>query len=50
MNALQGRCVGLQWPGWRNQPLSGETEALHRRAMDEVAARGATPVANPFRG
>jgi len=49
-NALQGRRIGLYGPGWRDQPLSDGTEALYRRAMGELEARGAVLVADPFRG
>ena len=48
--ALQGRRLGLYGPGWRNQPLTPETAALYARAQQEVAARGATLVADPFAG
>ncbi len=48
--ALAGRRLGLYGPGWRNQPLSAETEALYARAQDEIRARGATLIADPFAG
>ncbi len=48
--ALQGRRLGLYGPGWRDQPLSDGTEALYRRAMGELEARGATLVVDPFHG
>ena len=47
---LAGRRLGLYGPGWRNQPLSAETAALYARAQDEIKARGATLVADPFAG
>lgn len=49
-HALRGKRLGLYGPGWRNQPLSAETEALYARAQGEIAARGATLVADPFAG
>ena len=48
--ALQGRRLGLYGPGWRKQPLTPETAALYARAQQEIAARGATLVADPFAG
>ncbi len=48
--ALQGKRLGLYGPGWRDQPLSEGTAALYRRAQRELAARGATLVADPFAG
>jgi aspartyl-tRNA(Asn)/glutamyl-tRNA(Gln) amidotransferase subunit A len=48
--ALQDRRLGLYGPGWRNQPLTPETAALYARARQEIAARGATLVADPFAG
>jgi aspartyl-tRNA(Asn)/glutamyl-tRNA(Gln) amidotransferase subunit A len=48
--ALKGRRLGLYGPGWRDQPLSAETEALYRRAQGELEARGATLIADPFVG
>ena len=49
-NALRGKRIGLYGPGWRDRPLSEETAALYRRAVDEMAARGAAPVEDPFHG
>jgi aspartyl-tRNA(Asn)/glutamyl-tRNA(Gln) amidotransferase subunit A len=46
--ALKGSRLGLYGPGWRNQPLTPETTALYTRAQQEIAARGATLVADPF--
>ncbi len=48
--ALQGSRLGLYGPGWRDQPLSPGTAALYVRAQSEIAARGATLVADPFAG
>lgn len=48
--ALRGARVGLYGAGWRSKPLSEEAQALYDRAMVEVAARGATLVADPFAG
>jgi Asp-tRNA(Asn)/Glu-tRNA(Gln) amidotransferase A subunit family amidase len=49
-DALQGRRLGLYGPGWRDQPLSDEATRLYRRAQDELEARGATLVPDPFAG
>ncbi len=49
-DALQGKRLGLYGPGWRDQPLSDEATRLYRRAQDEMAARGAALVADPFAG
>lgn len=48
--ALAGKRLGLYGPGWRNQPLSAETAGLYARAQGEIAARGATLIADPFQG
>jgi aspartyl-tRNA(Asn)/glutamyl-tRNA(Gln) amidotransferase subunit A len=48
--ALAGKRLGLYGPGWRDQPLSGGTAALYARAQAEIAARGASLVADPFEG
>jgi Asp-tRNA(Asn)/Glu-tRNA(Gln) amidotransferase A subunit family amidase len=48
--ALRGKRIGLFGPGWRDQPLSEEATRLYRRAMDELEARGAVLVADPFLG
>ncbi len=50
LTALQGRRIGLYGPGWRNLPLSDEAVALYERAQDELAARGAVLVSDPFQG
>ncbi len=49
-DALAGKRLGLYGPGWRDQPLSDECASLYARAVEEVRARGATVVADPFRG
>jgi Asp-tRNA(Asn)/Glu-tRNA(Gln) amidotransferase A subunit family amidase len=48
--ALAGTRLGLYGPGWRDQGLTPETAALYARAQGEIAARGATLVADPFLG
>lgn len=45
---LQGKRIGLYGPGWRDQDLTPETEALYTRAIEELKAQGATVVTNPF--
>lgn len=47
---LKGKRVGLYGPGWRDQPLSEETEKLYARAQGEWQAQGATLIEDPFRG
>ncbi|MFC5653289.1 amidase [Paenibacillus solisilvae] len=47
---LKGKRIGLYGPGWRNQPLTKETQALYDRAVKELEAQGATVVADPFAG
>jgi len=48
--ALQGKRLGLYGPGWRDQKLAEGTNLLYQRAQRELAARGATLVADPFQG
>ncbi len=48
--ALRGKRIGLYGPGWRDLPLSQEATALYERAQDELRARGADLVADPFQG
>ncbi len=48
--ALHGKRLGLYGPGWRDRPLSVETTRLYRRAMDELEARGAVLMEDPFLG
>lgn len=50
VNALQGKRIGLYGPGWRNLPLSEEAATLYARAGDELEARGAVLVEDPFLG
>lgn len=49
-DALEGKRLGLYGPGWRNQPLSAETQTLYERAADELKALGAILVSDPFDG
>jgi len=49
-DALYGRRIGLYGPGWRTRVLSPETESLYQRAKDELVARGAVLVEDPFSG
>lgn len=46
--ALKGKRLGLYGPGWRDRPLSAETQQLYKRAQDEFVSRGATLIADPF--
>jgi Asp-tRNA(Asn)/Glu-tRNA(Gln) amidotransferase A subunit family amidase len=48
--ALQGKRLGLYGPGWRNHSLSEECTALYKHAQEEIAARGATLLEDPFAG
>ncbi|MGI4941096.1 MAG: amidase, partial [Janthinobacterium lividum] len=48
--ALHGKRIGLYGPGWRDLPLSEEAAALYARAQDELRARGAVLVEDPFCG
>ncbi|HZP66571.1 MAG TPA: amidase [Rudaea sp.] len=48
--ALQGKRIGLYGPGWRSVALSAETTTLYARAVDELSARGAITVDDPFAG
>ncbi|HVX78977.1 MAG TPA: amidase [Bradyrhizobium sp.] len=49
-DALKGKRLGLYGPGWRDRPLSAETTRLYERARNELKARGATLVDDPFAG
>ncbi len=49
-DALHGRRLGLYGPGWRNLPLSDEATRLYERAQEELSARGAVLVEDPFAG
>ena len=48
--ALQGKRIGLYGPGWRASPLSPECTSLYARAQQELAARGAMLLEDPFAG
>jgi amidase len=48
--ALNGKRLGLYGPGWRNLSLSEECAALYERAQEEIAARGAVLLEDPFAG
>jgi amidase len=48
--ALKGVRLGLYGPGWRDQPLSAETQKLYERAAEELKAQGAVLVDDPFHG
>lgn len=47
-NGLDGKRIGLYGPGWRDQPLSGETAVLYERAKSELENAGAMLVEDPF--
>ncbi len=49
-DALKGIRLGLYGAGWRNQPLSAETQKLYDRAAEELRAQGAILVEDPFQG
>lgn len=49
-DGLRGKRIGLYGPGWRDQPLSPETNDLYLRAQSELEAAGAILVADPFAG
>ena len=49
-DALKGVRLGLYGAGWRDQPLSAETQKLYDRAADELKAQGAILVEDPFNG
>jgi Asp-tRNA(Asn)/Glu-tRNA(Gln) amidotransferase A subunit family amidase len=49
-DALHGRRIGIYGPGWRDAPLAAEAVELYARARRELEARGATLVADPFKG
>jgi amidase len=48
--ALQGKRIGLYGLGWRNMPLSPETQALYDKAIAQLEAQGAIVVRDPFAG
>ena len=49
-DALHAKRIGLYGPGWRNLPLSEEAGRLYAGAQDELRARGAILVEDPFLG
>ncbi len=49
-DALKGVRLGLYGAGWREQPLSAETQKLYARATEELKAQGAILIDDPFRG
>lgn len=49
-NALAGKRIGLYGPGWRNAPLTAETQELYRNAVSVLEKAGAVVVENPFSG
>jgi aspartyl-tRNA(Asn)/glutamyl-tRNA(Gln) amidotransferase subunit A len=49
-HALRGKRIGTYGPGWRNLPLSPETTELYARVKQELEARGAILVEDPFLG
>ncbi|MGE4481892.1 amidase [Acidocella sp.] len=48
--ALKGKRLGLYGSGWRDRPLSAECASLYQRAQEELAARGASLIEDPFAG
>lgn len=48
--ALQGKRIGLYGHGWRLADLTPETQALYAKAIQELKARGAEVVTDPFAG
>jgi Asp-tRNA(Asn)/Glu-tRNA(Gln) amidotransferase A subunit family amidase len=48
-DALRGKRIGTYGPGWRDAPLCAETALLYARARQELEARGAVIVEDPFR-
>ncbi len=50
VTALNGKRLGLYGPGWRDRGLSAECTALYKRALEEIAARGASLLEDPFIG
>jgi amidase len=47
--ALRDKRIGLYGPGWRAQPLSGETTQLYQRCAQELQGQGAVLIEDPFR-
>mgnify|MGYP001326928103 CR=1 FL=1 len=50
VQALKGKRIGLYGPGWRNQELTPDTQALYDEAVKVLEAQGAIVVADPFAG
>lgn len=50
LHALQGKRIGLYGPGWNAAALTPQTQALYDQAVQELKARGATVVSDPFAG
>ncbi|MCI3921578.1 amidase [Paenibacillus sp. TRM 82003] len=48
--SLRGKRIGLYGPGWRNQELTEETQALYDKAVVELERQGATVIDDPFAG
>ena len=49
-DALRGKRIGLYGPGWRDLPLSAEASSLYAGARNELTARGAVLIEDPFAG
>ena len=49
-DALKGVRLGLYGAGWRNQPLSAETQNLYERVSEELKVQGAILIDDPFFG
>ena len=49
-DALRGKRIGLYGPGWRDLPLSEETQTLYQLVQDELRAQDAVLVDDPFAG
>ncbi len=48
--ALKNKRIGLYGPGWLDQEMSKETQALYDRAVKELESQGAVVVTDPFAG
>ncbi len=49
-DAIKGARLGLYGTGWRTQPLSDDCQTLYGSALDELKARGAILIDDPFAG
>ncbi|MFT4003164.1 MAG: amidase [Rhizobium sp.] len=49
LTALKGARIGLYGEGWRDDALSPEARTLYLAAVDDIRARGAITVDDPFR-